>query len=326
MAIASLEAHAASLADGSTLLSGPAPACAPMQPDRAALQTALDLSGEAVMICSCATQPPRILYVNASFERLTGYSPADIQGQPYDHGLSDALDDSAARSMRDAVRAGRAATLAICYAHKSGAKLQFELAAAPIRSAFGRISYYVMALREATRTQHHVEQLRFMANHDSLTGLPNRRLLLDRIDQALTRYRRNGEAFTIAFVDLNELKPVNDQFGHMAGDELLKHVSRCLTASVRACDTVARYGGDEFVVLLTAAADSNVASHTIARTLLCFEQPLSIDGRLFRPKCSIGIAVCPRDGLDAATLLQAADDAMYLAKSAGRATSSVRGF
>lgn len=295
---------------------------APAELDRAALLSALAISGEAVMICSCATTPPRIIYVNPSFERLSGYSADDVCGQPYDFQL---LQSSSEDCVREAIRTGKEVTAAFRFIHRTGVELQIELAAAPTPDAVGKTSYYVMALRDLEQTQRHVEHLQFIANHDSLTGLPNRRLLLDRIDQALARYRRSGETFALAFVDLNELKYVNDRFGHTIGDELLKHVSRCLAASIRSCDTVARYGGDEFVLLLSTSSNSDTASHIVARALRSLDQEFTIDGQRFKPTCSIGVAVCPRDGTDASTVLHAADVAMYRAKSTDRTLSSVHG-
>lgn len=291
------------------------------EPDRAALQRALDISADAVMICSCTTDPPCIVYANAAFERLTGYSSADLHGQAYDRYLL-ASWQSSSEFVREAIRTGRPATTTLRLVHREGTELYIELRAAPTGDGCGESSHYVIALRDLSETHHQVEHLRFIANHDSLTGLPNRRLLLDRVGQALARYRRSGEAFTLAFVDLNSLKQVNDRFGHPAGDELLKHVSRCLAANTRSCDTVARYGGDEFVLLL---AGVDAATSTIERIVLTLDQPFTLAGRPFQPTCSLGVALCPRDGMDAASLLQVADDAMYRAKSTSRSGSAVHG-
>lgn len=277
------------------------------------------------MICSCATDPPCVVYTNPAFEQLTGYSAADTLGQAYDRHLL-ATPQGSPEAVRGAIHTGRSATATLRFAPREGAELLIELIVAPARDVLGKTSHYVMALRGRNESQQQLEHLKFIANHDSLTGLPNRRVLLDRIDQAMARYRRGGEVFTLAFVDLNELKYVNDRFGHTLGDELLKHVARCLAASTRSCDTVARYGGDEFVLLLTQSEDRDLATRVIARLLGSLEQPLALGGQPFKATCSIGIAVCPRDGMDAGTLLQVADDAMYRAKSTNRSASTVYGF
>lgn len=278
------------------------------------------------MICKRDGQGVRVVYVNAAFERLTGYSADEMYGQPYDAQLLKSCAMSAQDPIREAIRTGRALIAAFRLTHKSGTELRVELTAGPASDHFGMIRYCVIALRDLKQTSHHVEHLSFIANHDSLTGLPNRRLLLDRIDQALARHHRRSDTFSVAFLDLNELKCVNDRFGHAAGDELLRYVSRCLAAGIRSCDTVARYGGDEFVLLLTSASDADTASATVARAVRCLDQDCTINGSIFKPTCSVGIAVCPRDGTDAATLLHAADQAMYRAKSTDRSMSLIREF
>ena len=162
------------------------------------------------------------------------------------------------------------------------------------------------------------EQLRTIALHDSLTGLPNRMLLEDRLTQAVSRADRTGMPFSVMFVDLDWFKPVNDTYGHYVGDELLRAVAQRMTASVRRSDTVARTGGDEFVIVLGESGDARNAAMVGAKILEDLSRPFLVVGHDVEISCSIGISVYPADGKDVSTLMVKADTAMYHAKKAGR--------
>ena len=165
------------------------------------------------------------------------------------------------------------------------------------------------------------DHIQFMATHDALTGLPNRALIKDRFAQAAARAEQNGTWATAAFVDLDKFKSINDTLGHSAGDELLKVVAKRMIGCVKSTDTVARHGGDEFVVLLAdhpKSADTLVA--TLQRIHAAISAPVHLDGRTLRVTCSLGVANYPDDGTDVETLLGKADAAMYRAKDAGRDT------
>jgi len=163
------------------------------------------------------------------------------------------------------------------------------------------------------------DRIRFMANHDALTLLPNRALLNDRLTQAVLLAERYDRWATVAFVDLDNFKLINDNLGHSAGDEVLKTVARRMVACVRATDTVMRLGGDEFVILLF---DQPKSADTISATLQAIQaaiaEPIQHEGRALRVTSSIGVANYPNDGADADTLLANADAAMYRAKETGR--------
>ena len=163
------------------------------------------------------------------------------------------------------------------------------------------------------------DRIRFMANHDALTGLANRALLNDRLSQALLRAQRCGRWATVAFVDLDNFKNINDSLGHNAGDELLKVVARRMVACVKATDTVVRVGGDEFVILLLDQPKSveNVAT-ILQRIRTAIAEPVHLDGHTFRVTSSLGVANYPDDGTNAETLLANADAAVYRAKQVGR--------
>ena len=161
-------------------------------------------------------------------------------------------------------------------------------------------------------------QLRYLATHDALTGLPNRALLEDRISQAITLADRSGQSFALMLLDLDRFKSINDSMGHRAGDELLKEVAQRLRSVVRGVDTVARLGGDEFVVILQSATERAECLQVAERTLAALAPAIRIQGVELHAACSIGIAFHPADGDSMAVLLNHADVAMYCAKQRGR--------
>ena len=163
-------------------------------------------------------------------------------------------------------------------------------------------------------------RLTHQAHHDALTGLPNRVLLEDRLTQSLAQARRNQQQVALLFVDLDGFKGVNDTLGHAAGDTLLKQVAARLAWGVRASDTLARMGGDEFAVVLHDVRDTPSAMRVAEKLLEALSEPFALEGRELRISASIGLAFFPEDGADADTLLRHADVAMYRAKASGRNT------
>ncbi|WP_208454794.1 EAL domain-containing protein [Caballeronia sp. BCC1704] len=163
------------------------------------------------------------------------------------------------------------------------------------------------------------ERIRHMANHDSLTGLPNRTLLSDRLKQALLQAQRYGRGVTTIFIDLDNFKLINDSLGHRAGDELLQTVAERMSKTVRSTDTVVRLGGDEFVIVLLEDDQSGTGVvETVERLREAILQPAKLQGQHYQVSCSLGYASYPNDGRDADTLLMNADAAMYHAKEQGR--------
>jgi len=164
------------------------------------------------------------------------------------------------------------------------------------------------------------EKIEYQAFHDVLTGLPNRKLFADRLSVAVVHAHRSSKLLAVLFIDVDRFKVINDTHGHDAGDDVLLTVADRLRHGLRAGDTVARIGGDEFAVLVTELRDSDDAARIAEKLLQSMVQPIEGDGRTFYVSASIGIAVCPIDGEDAETLLKNADGAMYRAKESGRNT------
>jgi diguanylate cyclase (GGDEF)-like protein len=178
--------------------------------------------------------------------------------------------------------------------------------------------FHAHTARLANTLQAANDQLRNLALYDSLTALPNRMLLEDRMTQAVSRAERGGRSFALMFVDLDRFKPVNDTYGHAVGDELLKAVGQRLTACVRKADTVARTGGDEFVVVLSEIGERKDAALVGGKIVDELSRPFFVDRHEVEISCSIGISLYPADGRDVMTLKANADVAMYHAKRNGK--------
>ncbi|MBC7964132.1 MAG: EAL domain-containing protein, partial [Steroidobacteraceae bacterium] len=192
--------------------------------------------------------------------------------------------------------------------------------AAPIRNAKGELLAVIETLEDITERKRYEEQLEYQANHDGLTSLTNRNLLSDRIRQAMLMSRRNHNELAVFFVDLDNFKFINDSLGHDIGDMLLKIAAERLSGCVRSGDTVARRGGDEFVIVVSDQSVSDHATLIAGKMLELIAQPFRIDGHELVITCSIGISIFPRDGEDVQSLIKNADVAMYRAKEQGRNT------
>lgn len=179
-------------------------------------------------------------------------------------------------------------------------------------------SLFTLIVRDVTERKQMEERIRRLASHDNLTGLPNRGLLMDRLDVAMAQVRRQGGQFALLFIDLDKFKPVNDNYGHDAGDRLLKQATQRMLDTVRASDTVARVGGDEFAVLLSNVEDEVSVSRACETLLAALRRKFSVSGHQVMISCSIGVAFYHGQEQTAVELLGRADIAMYAAKRAGK--------
>ncbi|MGE5651097.1 MAG: EAL domain-containing protein [Bacillota bacterium] len=189
-----------------------------------------------------------------------------------------------------------------------------------VRGPDNTVQFFEGTVIDITERKIHEAQIRHQATHDALTGLPNRNLLHDRLQQAMANARRNNQIAAVAFIDLDQFKFINDSLGHQVGDELLKVIGARLRASMRASDTVARQGGDEFVLVLDNHRSCEAVSDIVRRVIALVAEPWSARGLELQVTCSVGVSVFPADGSDAETLLRNADSAMYKAKELGRNT------
>ena len=200
---------------------------------------------------------------------------------------------------------------------KDGSTGWVETSKVPLRDIDGRVVGVLGTYQDITERKASADELERQANYDALTGLPNRNLLSDRIDHAIAHAKRAREAFALAVMDLDNFKLANDGHGHHFGDQLLCEAARRVSDAVRADDTVARYGGDEFVLLLSCRGNEQFAG-VLERVRAAMAKPFKIDGTDYFCTCSIGATTFPHDGADGTTLLSNADAAMYRAKEGGR--------
>lgn len=281
---------------------------------------AVEASVNAIFITDHRAADEPIVYVNPAFERITGYGAAEAIGRNCRFLQGEDHEQPGVRHIREAIRALRPDQAVLRNYRKDGTMFWNELRIAPVSSPGGEVTHFVGILQDVTETKRYQEQLEHQATHDTLTGLPNRSLLLDRLNRAILQAKRDSRSVTVAFLDLDGFKNVNDGMGHAAGDRLLEVVARRLEQCVRSTDTVARLGGDEFVLVLGAQERSSTTASELQRVLDAVSRPLQLDGRELYVTASLGASVYPRDGEDAESLLQNADTAMYRAKDLGRNT------
>ncbi len=201
---------------------------------------------------------------------------------------------------------------------RDGKRIWISESARVVRGTDGSFGYYEGTVQDITQQRNHQAQLERQANHDQLTGLPRRHLLADRLHQAMRRADRSAAQLALVFIDLDNFKYINDTLGHAAGDELLVEVASRLSQSVRSSDTVARQGGDEFVLLLNDLPSVAALISQLERLVEGIGRPLALPGRTLQVGASLGVALYPQDGADADTLLKHADVAMYAAKHRGK--------
>jgi diguanylate cyclase (GGDEF)-like protein/PAS domain S-box-containing protein len=257
-----------------------------------------------------------VTYQSPSIERVLGYRADEVEGTRFGWLLTEAD-----RSRLDQLVAGDgggstdAHTFECSLVHRDGTSLRFEVQHTDLLQD-EHVRGIVLNGRDVSERKAFEEQLAHQAFHDPVTNLANRALFSDRVEHALMRSQRGFPDIAIVFIDLDDFKTVNDSLGHAAGDHVLQEVARRLRIAVRPTDTVARFGGDEFAVLLESVNDSAQAADAAARILHALEIPLEIDGKQVFPRASIGICLVDRENEspEAAELLRNADVAMYMAK------------
>lgn len=262
----------------------------------------------------------RVTFLNVVAEKMTGWSQAEASGRMLDEIFF--MVDSISRehipcpTMQAIIENRTVGRPAACVLiRRDGVEVAVEDSASPIHDKQGGVIGAVMVAHDVTVARDLSAKLERVALHDNLTELPNRALFTDRLHQAIARAHRSGNSAALLFVDLDRFKPVNDLFGHTTGDLLLQSVAKRLLGCVRSSDTVSRYGGDEFIILLTDVAHAEDAAVCAGKVIQAFEASYQIGGHSVQISASIGIATYPGDATDAETLLRYADIAMYRAKA-----------
>ena len=283
-------------------------------------QVTLNSIGEAVI---CTDSLGKITFLNPVAERMTGWSREEAAGRPMAEvfRILDATSRKTTRNpMEMAVSQNRIMHLPsnCILIQRDGFEIPIDDSVAPIHDREGQATGAVIVFRDVGSPRTMALQMAHSALHDFLTGLPNRKLLNDRVTQAIALAARRTKKVSLLFLDLDGFKHINDSLGHPIGDRLLQSVSKRLVASVRGSDTVSRQGGDEFGVLLSEIDHSEGAAVTMRRLLNVIAEPHSIDQHDLHVTACIGVSTYPDDGLDAETLIKNADTAMFQAKENGR--------
>ena len=281
---------------------------------------ALDASVNAILITAPSPAGNLIEYVNPAFMRITGYDPAEVIGHDCRVLQRDDRDQEGVALIRQALAANREVSAVVRNYRKDGALFWNQLFIAPVPNAEGVITHHIGVINDVTDLIRYQEQLEYQANYDSLTRLPNRNLLRDRLQHALIVAQRHHKGVAVVFIDLDGFKNVNDSLGHSVGDRLLSVVAERLARCTRTSDTVARHGGDEFVIVMTDTVDEQSLIAWMERVRASISEPVWLDGTELYVGCSMGASLFPQDGEDAETLMKKADLAMYRAKDMGRNT------
>jgi diguanylate cyclase (GGDEF)-like protein/PAS domain S-box-containing protein len=282
-------------------------------------EVTLNSIGDAV---ACTDIAGNITFLNLVAEKMTGWPREEVAGRPMAEVLRilDATSREAIPNpMARAVGRNRTVHLPLnsVLIRRDGFEIPIEDSVSPIHDREGKPTGAVIVFRDVSAAQAMARQMAHSAQHDFLTGLPNRMLLNDRVGQSIALAARHMKKVAVLFLDLDGFKHINDSLGHPIGDKLLQSIAKRLVDCGRSSDTISRQGGDEFVVLLSEIEQSDDAAITARRMLQAVAEPHSIDQHDLHVTASIGLSICPDDGQDADTLIKNADTAMYQAKENG---------
>jgi len=275
----------------------------------------LDHAAEAILITDARS---RIVYINRSFTRVTGYTRKEVSGKTPRVLHSGRQTGEFYAHMWKCIRSTGRWQGEIWNRRKNGEIYPEWLSITAVRGGTGKVEHYLAIFSDITLRKRKQQELYDLATHDALTGLPNRSFFSERLRHAMVRAKRADHWVALLYLDLDGFKPVNDKLGHQCGDKLLQTVARRLQRLVREADTVARLGGDEFAVILEQLSRPQDAAPTARKLLEALARPYALDGHKARITASIGITVYPLDGEDVETLVNRADGAMYRAKTERR--------
>jgi diguanylate cyclase (GGDEF)-like protein/PAS domain S-box-containing protein len=271
----------------------------------------------------CTDVDGKITFLNSAAEVSIGWTLAEAEGRPMfeifrtrgnsDSNIAETTSEVAILQIRD-MRMPSSCVLI----QRDGREITIEESIAPINNRQGLVTGAVIVFRDVSAAREMATQMAYAAQHDFLTGLPNRMLLSDRIGQAISVARRNSTRIAVLFLDVDGFKHVNDSLGHTVGDQLLQSIAQRLSACVGAINTVSRQGGDEFVVLVPALREPSAAAVMAGRILKALALPHSVGRHDLHITTSIGVSTFPEDGLNAEELIKSADTAMFQAKNNAR--------
>ncbi|MFA5516451.1 MAG: EAL domain-containing protein [Desulfuromonadales bacterium] len=274
-----------------------------------------EYSGESILITD---KNNKIIEVNPAFVRQTGYALHEVRGEDPHFLSSGRTSTEEYRTMWREIAKNGFWQGELWDRRKDGSIYPKLLTISVVRAASGEIEFHIGNFTDITLRKESEEQIRHMAHHDALTGLPNRLHVQIVLERAIATARREREEVAVMFIDLDRFKIINDTLGHSAGDALLVEVGGRIRSLLRDSDVVARLGGDEFVVVITGEPNFSGAGHLAKRIIAALARPYEVDGHRLHNTASIGIAIFPQDGENVETLMKCADTAMYHAKNEGR--------
>ena len=277
--------------------------------------TVFESSYEAIMVLDTAR---RIVRVNPAFVRITGYPADEALGRPPLWLADEHAEGGPDGTPWTALQEHGFWSGEVCSRRKSGERYTQLLSLSAVRDGGGTVQHFVGLFSDISQLKNHQAELDRVAHYDPLTGTPNRRLLADRLEQSIARCAHTTQSLAVCQLDLDGFRQVNEQYGHSAGDALLRAVANQLKAVLRTGDTLARLGGDEFALLLADIESPEDCSNILARVQAAINTPVPFADATLHATASIGVSLYPDDNVDGDTLLRHADQAMYLAKEAGK--------
>lgn len=272
---------------------------------------------EGVMITDAQS---RIIDVNQSFSQSTGYSKEEVAGRTPAFLASEELQPLVYQDIKQKLSLSGVWQGELRHRKKNGTELSVWQAITAVKDNNGTLSHYVSVFSDISQLKQSQQEIYHLAYHDALTGLPNRRFLMERLEQKINQAQYASDSFAVMYLDLDNFKIINDTLGHIEGDKVLEIIARHLTALTTGASTIARVGGDEFVLLLSANSNKTEAEKIGRSILKQIEQPIVLSGQRINLSASIGICFYPEDGRQVHDLLRNADIAMYKAKQHGRNT------
>lgn len=284
------------------------------------LERSVESSTNGVVIVDAQQHDLPMVYVNSAFERITGYSRNEALGRNCRFLQGEETDPNTLNQLREGIAAQREVHVVIRNYRQNGTVFWNDLYISPVRDENGQVSHFIGVQNDISEQREYQAQLTHNAHHDSLTGLPNRLMFGERLEQGCVLARRYQRYIAVLFIDLDDFKPINDTLGHDVGDFILIEVARRLEDELRPWDTVARFGSDEFVVLLPDLAHESDVVQVVERILKRLSPPYWYRGSELHITASIGIAINDGSTKNPCQLIQQADLAMYKAKRRGRNT------
>ncbi|WP_353090983.1 EAL domain-containing protein [Methylibium sp.] len=275
-----------------------------------------EASSEGILIVDAQR---RILTANQAFSRHTGYELQEVVGEKPSLMLAVEQSDEQSAAFWQSVSQRGTWQGELQVRRRNGSEYPAWLVVNAVRQSQGDISHYIFTSIDISDRKKSEQRIRFLADHDVLTELPNRSLCTERLRLAVQQAQRSGQQVAVMFIDLDRFKDINDSLGHHIGDGLLRSVARRLLEAVRAGDTVSRLGGDEFVIVLNGVQHIDEVTHIVDQRLIpLIRRPHLVEGAELHVSCSVGIAIFPDDATDIDELMKHADTAMYQAKAGGK--------